>query len=217
MATALNFKLSLFYSRLQEPQALAHNALGQDWSQWQRIYLFPPLRLLLNAVVKLWTYQNGALLVLSLDLVGTLVPRLVSSDKHHRPISSFGMSGTGLLNSNRQAQSVWMMLQAWLPKDVTDINRDTLLRFLVYLHSVCNISIRCVVNYRATLALPLQTVFDIDFQDESFSLLSRKSFLQKPPNAKRVPSCSLDVVIETLSSPRVCLDQNDLKDLFLKT
>ena len=38
--SALNTKVLLFYFRLQEPLALAHNALAADGSQWQHIYLF---------------------------------------------------------------------------------------------------------------------------------------------------------------------------------
>ena len=120
-------------------------------------------------------------------------------------------------STHRQAQSVWRKFQQWLPTTVSSVTRDTVLRFLIFLHSDLQLSARTVVNYRATLALPLRSAFGIDFEHESFSLLTRSQFLQKPPATKKIPAWSLNVVLEAFSSFRFSEANLSQQDLFFKT
>lgn len=117
----------------------------------------------------------------------------------------------------RQAQSVWKKFQSWLPVEATNITRDTVLRFLIHLASDLGLNTRTVVNYRGALALPLKTAFLIDFNHESFNLLTRSQFIENPPQPKKIPSWSLDVVLEALSTQRFSLELITPKDLLLKT
>ena len=59
--------------------------------------------------------------------------------------------------------------------------------------------------------------FGIDFEHESFSLLTRSQFLQKPPATKKIPAWSLNVVLEAFSSFRFSEANLSQQDLFFKT
>ena len=120
-------------------------------------------------------------------------------------------------STNRQAQSVWKKFQAWLPADAEEITHNTVLQFLIFLHSTLNLNARTIINYRGCLALPLKTAFKIDFDHESFGLLTRSIFIKNPPARKKIPNWSLEAALETFSSPRFALPHISSKDLLLKT
>ena len=120
-------------------------------------------------------------------------------------------------STNRQAQSVWKKFQAWLPADSEEITHNTVLQFLIFLHSTLNLNARTIINYRGCLALPLKTAFKIDFDHESFGLLTRSIFIKNPPARKKIPNWSLEAALETFSSPRFALPHISSKDLLLKT
>lgn len=136
---------------------------------------------------------------------------------HHDQDIAEHLTSAYRASTNRQAQSVWRKFQNWLPPESSCINRDTVLRFLIYLASELRLNVRTVINYRATLALPLKTAFGIDFSHESFNLLTRSQFLQNPPQLRKIPSWSVNVVLEALSAQRFSIRQAAPKDLFMKT
>ena len=143
-------------------------------------------------VAQLRTLERLSFLTLALSQVhgADIAEHLASA---HRP------------STIRQAQSVWKKFQSWLPLDATNITRDTVLKFLIYLASGLRLNSCTVINYRGALALPLKNAFQIDFEDESFNFLTRSQFLQNPPQPKTIPSWSLDVELQALSAQRVSL------------
>ena len=120
-------------------------------------------------------------------------------------------------STNRQAQSVWRKFQTWLPAEIESVTRNKVLHFLIYLESELKLGARTIVNYRGCLALPLRTAFHIDFNHESFCLLTRSLFLKNPPIRKKIPSWTLDVALETFSSQWFGLPHAEKTYLFLKT
>ena len=90
-------------------------------------------------------------------------------------------------STNRQAQSVWKKFQAWLPADSEEITHNTVLQFLIFLHSTLNLNARTIINCRGCLALPLKTAFKIDFDHESFGLLTRSIFIKEPSSTQKDP------------------------------
>ena len=62
-ATSLNAKLPLYVSPNQDPRATAMDALSIDWNQWEKIYLFPPVNLLIKVLDKLRTFKGVAALI----------------------------------------------------------------------------------------------------------------------------------------------------------
>ena len=57
-ATSLNFQLPRYVSPYPEPQALAFDALGLDWSKLDPLYAFPPTNLVKEVVAKLQLYPR---------------------------------------------------------------------------------------------------------------------------------------------------------------
>ncbi|MEL6802184.1 MAG: reverse transcriptase domain-containing protein [Bacteroidota bacterium] len=66
-ASPLNNKLPLYYCPFPFPQALAEDALAQDWNQFSQIYLFPPPNLYKEVACCLLRYKGGGVLILESD------------------------------------------------------------------------------------------------------------------------------------------------------
>ena len=62
-ATRQNAQLPKFISLMSDHQAVACNALSLDWNQWDQIYLFPPVNLLLKVLMKLKEFKGTAILI----------------------------------------------------------------------------------------------------------------------------------------------------------
>ena len=62
-ATALNHRLPLYVSPNVDSRATAMDAMTLDWNRWEKIYLFPPVNLLLKVLDKLRSYKGTAALV----------------------------------------------------------------------------------------------------------------------------------------------------------
>ena len=62
-ATAENYRLPVYVSPNVDPQAVATNAMVLDWNQWSRVYLFPPVNLLMKVLDKLRLFRGKAALV----------------------------------------------------------------------------------------------------------------------------------------------------------
>ena len=63
-ATVSNSRLSQFMSPIPEPQALAVDALSQDW-QGRSMYMFPPFPLLSKVIQKLWSTQEAEVILIA--------------------------------------------------------------------------------------------------------------------------------------------------------
>ena len=63
-ATVHNTHLPQFISPVSEPQALAIDALSQDW-QGRSKYMFPPFPLLYKVIQKLRTTQTGEVILIA--------------------------------------------------------------------------------------------------------------------------------------------------------
>ena len=99
MATSANARLPCFYSRLQEPEALAQNALAQDWTQWRIIYLFPPLWLIPLAMQKLETFQGHGILILPWTPAEPWFMKIQRRASLWHPLSFFGIHNFGPASS----------------------------------------------------------------------------------------------------------------------
>ena len=62
-ATRLNHQLPMFVSPLPDHLAIAQDAMVVDWNKWQSIYLFPPVNLLRQVLVKLKSFKGLAVVV----------------------------------------------------------------------------------------------------------------------------------------------------------
>ena len=62
-ASPLNFKRKPFVATFNHPDALAVDAMSQDWNTWNEIYLFPPVNFLKKVVLKLRTFRGGGLII----------------------------------------------------------------------------------------------------------------------------------------------------------
>ena len=167
----------------------------------------------METLSRVWNPHYWVAQLRSLDRISFL--KLALSHVHGEDIANH-LAAAYRTSTVRQAQSVWKIFQTSLPREAMDITRDTVLRFLIHLASERKLNTRTVLNYRGALALPLRTAFRIDFSHESFNLLTRSLFLENPPKPKKIPSWSLDVVLEAFSSERFSLLQISPSDLFLK-
>ena len=79
-----------------DPQAFSSDALSIDWNQWDSLYLFPPINLLMKVLHKLRTFKGRVALVaplwpksywfpllMELNLHFTLLPAPVLSQMVH--------------------------------------------------------------------------------------------------------------------------------------
>lgn len=135
---------------------------------------------------------------------------------HHDEDIASHLSAAYRASTTRQAQSNWKVFQQWLPSDISDITEDVLLRFLIYLEEVKRLSPHTIMNYRNTLALPLQLAFGVNMSHRSFNLLARSQVLRKTPPAKKVPTWSIDTAIETFPQPEFNPPEASTEKLLLK-
>ena len=108
MASRQNAHLPLHYSWFWEDQALDHNALIQDWSRWEAIYMFSPLFLIPRALQKTQNFQRPRTSHITLDTGRTLVPE-----------------GVGQMQQMEAPQQYWDP-QYW----ITELRRLDRLQFL---------------------------------------------------------------------------------------
>ena len=62
-ATRYNRKVPLFVSPVRDVEALAVDAFSLDWNQWNSLYIFPPVNILMRVLSYLDSYQGTTLLV----------------------------------------------------------------------------------------------------------------------------------------------------------
>ena len=62
-ATAGNKKLPLYVAPNVDPQAVGMDAMSLDWNQWNKIYIFPPVNLMMKVLDKLRTFKGTAAIV----------------------------------------------------------------------------------------------------------------------------------------------------------
>lgn len=120
-------------------------------------------------------------------------------------------------STSKQAQSVWKTFQSWLPPEVSEITEDTVMHFLIFLRKEKKLSPQTVLNYRSTLAWPLKLALKLNLSSENFSLLARSQFLEAPPTSRKIPTWSIDLVLETFSKEEYSLHKAPLEKLLLKT
>ena len=63
MATPLNSKCPKFICPFSHPRAVAVDFMAANLNRWNRIYLFPPVKLLSRVLWKLETYQGKGVIV----------------------------------------------------------------------------------------------------------------------------------------------------------
>ena len=119
--------------------------------------------------------------------------------------------------TDRQTQSNWKTFQNWLPAGTDTVTPRTVLEFLIFLEEVRRLNPRTILNYRASLRIPLKLAFNIDFHSEEFSLLARNQFLTNPPNRCKIPQWSVDSVLSVLSTEEFNLRIASPVNLLIKT
>ena len=62
-ATAENFKVNAYISPVPDPQSLGTDAFAQDWSKWNKVYLFPPTAMLPKIIPLLDAFRGTAIVV----------------------------------------------------------------------------------------------------------------------------------------------------------
>ena len=62
-ATKENSKLESFGSPVRDEQAFSFNAFTLDWNAWERIYLYPPMKLIMRTLSHLESFRETAWLV----------------------------------------------------------------------------------------------------------------------------------------------------------
>ncbi|KAK3890520.1 hypothetical protein Pcinc_005537 [Petrolisthes cinctipes] len=140
--------------------------------------------------------------------------RTVFSIQHDEDIAS--RLSADHASTTRQSQSNWKMFQQWLPADISDITEDVILRFLIYLDEMKQLSPHTTMNYRNALVFPLPLSFSINMSHRSFSLLARSQFLRRPPPAKKVPTWSINAALATFSWPEFNPPEASTEKLLLK-
>ena len=65
MATPFNAKLPTFVCPFLHPKAAAVDALSIPWNRWQKIYLFPPSRLIDHLMPRIQTFKGTLILILN--------------------------------------------------------------------------------------------------------------------------------------------------------
>lgn len=99
MASSSNNKLPHFFSRHLDLRALGCDALTQDWSLWDQIYLFPPLWLIPKTMQKLRAYQGHGLLILPWTPAESWFQEVLDRSMKWKPLQSFGIPFTGFPSS----------------------------------------------------------------------------------------------------------------------
>ena len=110
-ATGDNHKLPLYISPNLDPKAVTMDALSIDWDKWERIYLFPPVNLLMKVLPKLrqfkgkvalvapwWPKSNWFPLLLELRLQPHMFPNLQLQQKVQNRVVS---ASSNLMNALR--------------------------------------------------------------------------------------------------------------------
>jgi hypothetical protein len=103
-------------------------------------------------------------------------------------------------SSLRQQQVAWTALQEWLRVSGKEVSDGSLLEFLCSLRDQKNLSTNTILNYKASLTLPLSFVPELNLKAWQFQELSKALFLGKPPNQKRVPEWDVSKVLEMLGT-----------------
>ena len=62
-ASHVNHKLQSFVTPYHHKEAVATDAMSLDWNRWDRIYLFPPVNILLKVLDKLRDFRGRAMLI----------------------------------------------------------------------------------------------------------------------------------------------------------
>lgn len=106
-------------------------------------------------------------------------------------------------SSVRQAEVAWRAWQSWLTNhhDSEHISVSSVLRFLIFLAEVRNLSPSTVNCYRSSLRLPLRLLADIDVTAFPFPDLTKALFLRNPRAPPLAPSWSLERVLALLQTP----------------
>ena len=117
-------------------------------------------------------------------------------------------------SSQRQAEVAWKSFKAWLPSSLLSISQSRVLDFLTYLFNIRKLSPRTIMSYRASLALPLKTGFNINVNSQEFSLLAKAQFIARPPAPKIVPEWSLTTALRSLTSSQFSEPLDSTHNLF---
>ena len=88
-ATRENTHRRLFISPFPDPLAFGENALSLDWSQWEDIYLFPPVTLLPEVLAHLEIFRGRGVLIAPLFPHAAWFPNLLRRSKGHYPLPTF--------------------------------------------------------------------------------------------------------------------------------
>ena len=116
-----------------------------------------------------------------------------------------------------QQQVAWSAWQNWLKEDdERSITKTDLLRFFIFLKEDRNLAPRTILNYRIYLSQPVELATGINLKDWEFKDLDKAFFLINPPTLKRVPSWSLDKVLELLKTRKYNTESAKSLDLLRK-
>ena len=78
-ATRFNKRIAKFVSPCPDHQALAWDAMAQDWNEWESIYAFPPVSLIPEVIWKSWSHRRGGSHNRAILEECSLVPSTVSA------------------------------------------------------------------------------------------------------------------------------------------
>ena len=128
-----------------------------------------------------------------------------------------------LVNSCRKStlnnyDRCWKEFQKFaIEKDIASPSEKNVLEFLEFLFAFKKLSPRTILNYRAAISKPLNALFGLDFKEESYPLLARAQFIDRPPTKRILPKWNLDNVLRLLREERFCHPPVTLEDQLVKT
>ena len=105
-ATAGNNKLPLYIAPNVDPRAVGVDAMSIDWNQWNKIYIFPPVNLMMKVLDKLRTFKGVAAIVAPLWPKSNWFPLLLQLKVRLVPLPAPTLSQT--VQNKRVSATSWL-------------------------------------------------------------------------------------------------------------
>ena len=98
----------------------------------------------------------------------------------------------------KQQEVAWKAFQSWLEGCKEEVSNSSVLEFLCFLRDNKKLQTNTILNYKASLQLPLSFVPEVNLKSWEFHELSKSLYLDLPPNAKHIPEWDVGKVLHML-------------------
>ena len=114
-------------------------------------------------------------------------------------------------------KTCWKSFQGWLQTQPAGVvSKGLILSFLHFLSHTKSLNPKTILVYRNTLHLPLLHGFNINTQDDEFSLLARAQFLRNSPRQRILSTWKPNKVLSMLEQPQFWTLTANSKNLLMK-